>query len=183
MKGKTGCWENWFDAVNQGQLDYVMDKKYWMRNVPRCRENSLGSTCSFYGPMTVPRVTQDSFITGRGQVANDNCPECGVRYLPESVFATTKDEKKGCQDMALMPEFTRQPKSCFNISETENSTHAFMPGAFQKGFLGMNVLCNSNIQSREDARKQYRAPPKSAAEKMNNYGSYNQNYSAMAAYN
>ncbi len=179
-----GCWENWFDALNTGTLDYVLDKKYWMRpGVSRCRENSLGTTCSFYGPLNVPRTTQDSFITGRGQIESDKCPECGVRYLPESVFALTKDEEKGCQNMALLPQFTRQPKSCFNISEVENATHAWMPSNFQKGYTGYNSVCDTHIQSREEARQQYRAPPRSPAEKMTSYGSYNQNYAAMAAYN
>lgn len=186
MRGKLNCWEDGFDALNQGQQDYVMDKKYWMRpGVNRCRENSLGTTCSFYGPMTVPRTTQESFLQGRGQIENDNCPECGVIYLPESVFALTKDEEKGCQNMALQPEFTRQPKSCFNISETETTAYAMMPGAFQKGYVGYDALCDTNIQSRENARQEYRAPPQTPGQKMTNYGSYNTYYNSMgaAAYN
>lgn len=175
MKGKQGCWENWFDAVNKRQQDYVLDKNYWMRpNVSKCRENSLGSTCSFYGPMTVPRTTQESFLQGRGQIQNDHCPECGVIYLPESVFALTKDEKKTCQDLSLQPQFTRKPKSCFTLAETDISTYAFLPGSFQKGFLGVNSLCDAgmNIQSREEARMEYRGAPRSASEKLSNYGNY-----------
>jgi hypothetical protein len=183
MKGKQGCWEDWFDGVNTSQNDYVLNKNYWMRpGVTRCRDNALGTTCSFYGPKTVPRTTQESFLQGRGQVQNDHCPQCDVIVLPESVFDLTKDEEKTCQDMSLQPQHTRQPKSCGTLAETEISTYAFLPGAFQRGYQGVSSLCDTglNIQGREDARSQYRAPPRTMAEKQTNYGNYRS--SAPAAY-
>jgi hypothetical protein len=175
MKGKLGCWEDWFDSVNKSTNDYVMDRNYWMRpNVTQCQENSLGTLCTFSGPKTVPRTTQESFLQGRGQILNSNCPDCEVIYLPESLFPSTNTRKnERCQDMALLPEFTRQPKSCGTLSETEITTYAFMPGAWQKGYTGYNSMCDTNIQSREVARLDYRAKPRSPQEKMTNYGSYN----------
>lgn len=185
MKGKLGCWENWHDDVNQGYNDYVLDRKYWMRPVTRCRENALGTTCSFYGPKTVPRTTQESFLQGRGQVNNDHCPDCDVIYLPKKVFELTEDEDKtSCQDMALQPQHTRFPKSCNNLSETEISQYAFLPGAFQKGYQGVDSLCHVgiNIQGREQARASYRPGPQTPAQQRTNYGSYN-SWATETAYN
>ena len=188
MKGKQGCWENWFDSFNQGVLDRTLDVKAWMRPVPKCKNTSLGTTCSFYGPMNVPRTTRSSFLQGRGQVENHHCPDCGVRYLPEAVFAQSPEEMAyentpDCELNTLTPQFTRQPKSCFNISETEITTYAMMPGAYQKGYTGFNSVCDVHMQDREDARRMYRAGPQTPADKMTNYGSYNTYYDAMAMAN
>lgn len=161
MKDRQGCWSNWYDSFNDGVVSYTFDRKYWMPpGKEMCTNNALGSTCTFYGPMTAPRTTQESFLEGRGQIESDKCPECGVIYLPDSVFAMTKGintQGQICEDMTLQPEFTRQPKSCFTLSETEQTTYAFMPEAFQKGYTGYNSMCDIHIQSREDARLESRA--------------------------
>lgn len=174
MKGKQECWERWFDSVNQAQNDYILDRKYWMPpGSTKCHENSLGSTCTFYGPKNVPKTTQESFLEGRGQVNDDFCPECGVIVLPDSVFPGTA-QPRACQDMSLQPQFTRQPKNCRTLAETDISQYAFLPGAWQRGYLGVNSLCDTgiNIQSRENARLEYRPSPKTAAQSQLNYGSY-----------
>ena len=175
MKGKQQCWENWFDAVNRGQYGYVMDRNYWMApGVEKCKENSLSGVCSFYGPKTAPKTTQESFLQGRGQVNDDFCPECGVIVLPKSVFPEKPASQPRCQNMALEPQYTRTSKSCGTLSETDISSYAFMPGAYQRGYLGVDSLCHTgtNIQSRENARMEYRAPPRTPAERQTNYGSY-----------
>jgi len=174
MKGKLQCWEDWYNKVNEGTTDYVLDRKYWMRpNVNRCHETSLGTLCSFYGPKDTPRTTQESFLQGRGQAYNDQCPDCEVIYLPDEVFNLTKEKekKKSCQDMSLQPQFTRQPKSCGTLAETETTAYAFMPGAYQKGYNGYNAVCSTNIQSREIGRMESRAGPRTPAERMMSYSS------------
>lgn len=189
MRGKTGCWENYYDSSNNGQYDYVMNRSYWMRqNVPKCSTLALASTCSFYGPKDVPRTTQESFLQGRGQALNDKCPEADVIYLPEGVFATghqndqNGQNSQSCERTDLEQYHDRQPRSCFNISETEATTYAFMPGAWQRGYTGANDFCDgckpgcqpdgTLIQSREDARDMYAQRPQVNNMSRGSYGSY-----------
>lgn len=173
MKDRQACWENWYDRLNEGTLARTLDRNYWMRpGVNRCHENALGSTCSFYGPMNVPRTTQSSFLQGRGQVNSDRCPDCEVIALPEKVFDLTAEEISDCQNMALQPQFTTSPKSCGTLAETDITAYAFMPGAFERGFQGVNSLCGNHLQSREEARDSYRAEHKSEYSRAYSYGSY-----------
>jgi hypothetical protein len=160
-KDKGSCWEAWFDGNNQTTVDRTLDVKAWMRpNVTQARSNALANPPSFYGPKNVPRTTQESFLQGRGQINSDQCPECDVIYLPESVFPKQKPFETsfapGCQNNALTSAQTRQKRSCYNIQETDITQYQFMPSNFQVGYLGFNVLCNStNIQDRENGRTSY----------------------------
>jgi len=185
MNGKGPCWENYHDSTNEGNYDYVMNRSYWMRpNVPKCETLSLGSTCSFYGPKDVTRVNQESFLQGRGQVENDKCPEADVIYLPESVFAMgQKSDRPRCERTDLQAMQTRQPRSCFNISETDISAYTMgMPGAYQPQSVSLNDFCEdcnvrscdmgTNIQSREIARESYRQKPQPNNMSQASYGSY-----------
>lgn len=187
MHGRGPCWENYHDAMNEGNYDYVMNRRYWMReNVPKCETLSLGSTCSFYGPKDVPITTKESFLQGRGQVENDKCPDADVIYLPEGVFARGhKSAPQKCEPTDLQPRQTRQPRSCFNVSETDAFEYvAGMPGAYQTGWTGMGDFCvgceesnqcagrGTNIQSREIARDSYRQKPQPNNMSRPSYGSY-----------
>jgi len=184
MKDRLQCWENQHDENNTAISGYYLNKNYWMPpGMNRCTNQALGSTCSFYGPKDVPRTTQESFLQGRGQVNSDQCPDCDVIYLPESVFASTQNEKKVSENLSLQPQYTRQPKSCFTLSETDTTTYAFMPGAWQKGYTGFNggllgYGCDTNIQSREQSRSyepsssQKQFPGGGHARGSKNYGSY-----------
>jgi hypothetical protein len=174
-KDKGACWEAWYDNNNDAQSDYVMNQAYWMRpGVPECRNNSLGATCSFYGPLNVPRTTQESFLQGRGQILSSKCPDCEVIYLPESVFppANPANSTYACENNALTPAQTKQKKSCYNVMETDISQYQMMPGAWQPGYMGYNVMCDMNILDRQNGAADYRAAPRTAFEKMNNYGNY-----------
>jgi hypothetical protein len=186
MHGKGPCWENYYDSMNEGNYDYVMNRNYWMReNVPKCHSLSIGTNCSFYGPKDVPRITKESFLQGRGQVANDKCPDADVIYLPESVFAMGHDDPPKCERTDLQGAQTRQPRSCFNISETDAYEYvAGMPGAWMTGYTGMSDFCigcedsnqcagrGTNIQSREIARDSYRQKPQPNNMSQASYGSY-----------
>ncbi len=183
MNGRGTCWANYHDSLNTGTYDYVFNRNYWMReNVPKCQTLSLGANCSFYGPKDVTRTTQESFLQGRGQVENDKCPDADVIYLPEAVFAMgNRDKGPQCQRTDLEPHQDRQNRACFNISETESTSYAFMPGAWQTGYSGANDFCDdckpgcsggTLIQSREDARDMYKPRPQPNNMSRGSYGSY-----------
>lgn len=175
MKDKGACWEAWYDNNNDAQYDYVINKSYWMRpNENQCKNNALGATCSFYGPVDVPRTTKESFLQGRGQIASHKCPDCEVIYLPESVFPKPKPGQStySCENNALTPAQTRQKRSCYNVNETDISQYQMMPGAWQNGYMGFNVMCDMNTSDRENGRLFYRTRPRTPAEKMQNYGNY-----------
>lgn len=175
MNGQGPCYAAASEDMDIRRSNYIMDVNYWMRpGVSQCQDNSLGSTCSFYGPMTVPRTTRESFLQGRGQVESDKCPDCEVIHLPESVFRENVP-KSSCQNMALEPEYTRAPKSCSTISETNMTQYAFMPGAFQMGYTGMDSMCGTMIHDRENARMQSNSAAQSGTNAHNpnvSYGSY-----------
>jgi hypothetical protein len=96
-----------------------------------------------------------------------------VISIASKVFEKTAETIPKCQNMALQPEFTTVPKSCSNLAETEITTYAFMPGAWQQnGWLGINSVCETNIQSRDNARDSYRQEHKDAFSRSQSYGAY-----------
>lgn len=165
------CYEKFRDAFNEGAYDYVINRAAVMReNVNKCHSKSLGSTCTFYGPLNTPRVLQESFLTrGLGQTLTE-CPECSVRYLPESVFPP--QEQRVCQDTELQPLFTRLPKSCDSLTEVDISDYSALPSNYQRGYTGYNSVVDSHMQSREIARENFRAAPRTDYQSRQNYGSY-----------
>lgn len=180
MNGRTpGCWEDYYNKVNTVTYDRTMDTSYWMRpGVSQCSSLGVNTTCSFYGPKTVPKITQESFLQGRGQQLNSKCPDGDVIYLPAGVFqlGAQNHNANKCQTTELDPYFDRQPRSCFNISETDTTAYTMgIPGAWQ----GTNVQLTdfegkSNVQGREIGRSQYDHPTTSStAAQRGSYGNYN----------
>lgn len=160
MRGRTGCWDDYYNGLNKGVYNRSMDVNYWMfPGVSQCMSNGQGITCSTYGPKDIPRTTQESFLQGRGQVLNDKCPDGDVVYLPAAVFAlgAKNQQDSKCQVTELTPYFERQPKSCFNISETDTTAYTMgIPSAWQ----GTNVTVtdfngSTYLQDREMGRMQF----------------------------
>lgn len=179
LRGNQGCARRYEDSVNVSTYDRTMDVSYWMRpNVPQCTSKGVNVTCSFYGPKDVPRTTKESFLQGRGQQLNSKCPDGDVIYLPKGVFelgARNQQDAK-CQTTDLDPYFDRQPKSCFNISETDATAYTMgIPSAWQ----GTNVSMMDFHQGidwsdREMGRMKYsHTTAKTSATQRGSYGNYN----------
>lgn len=156
------CYRDFQVHVDEGVMDYNLFLPAHMRmNVEKCHPLSQDKQCDFWGPLRGKRVTQDSFLSGRGQSLSD-CPDCDVFYLPESIFPNKPDpgdfayeQQTGkimsarCQRTDLEPLYTRKPRSCNGLSETDISQYAFMPSAWQKGYTGYRSVVDTNLQSRQ----------------------------------
>ena len=156
------CYRDFEKYIDDQTLDYNLNLKAHMReNVDKCHPLSTGKQCNFYGPLRGVRTTQESFMSGRGQVLSE-CPSCGVNYLPESLFPdkadpadfATVDQKNGmirarCQRTDLEPLYTRQPRSCNGLSETDITAYSFMPSAWQRGYEGFRAVVDTNLQTRQ----------------------------------
>lgn len=128
------CAEEAWDRRNDASYDYVMNIKPHMRtDTDKCRA-SLGTTCSFYGPLNTMRARQASFMEGRGALSSE-CPECEVTVLPDSVFPPTP-APSACQNTDMTPQLTRVSRACNDLSETDTTLYAWSPGAFQEGYTG-----------------------------------------------
>lgn len=111
---------------------------------------SQGGQPDFWGPLRGIKVTQESFLQGRGQTLAD-CPDCDVRWLPESVFptATQHSAPRSCQRTDLQPLFTRVPKVCNGLDETDISAYWMMPSAYQVGYAGYKAVVDTQLQTRQ----------------------------------
>lgn len=176
MRGRTQCWENYNVGMNDALYNRTMDTSYWMpKGSTECVENGVGIKCSFYGPNNVPRTTQESFLQGRGQMLASKCPEGDVIYLPKVVFdlGAHNNQDSKCQVTALDPYFERQPRSCFNISETDVTAYTMgIPGAWQGTNVQMTDFNGGQMQDREMGRAQYSREPKGSAMARGSYGVY-----------
>ena len=136
---------------------------------------SAGIQPSFYGPLRGVNVTRDSFLQGRGQTLS-KCPDCGVRWLPETLFPQKKKSTSApCYRTDLQPLYTRVPKSCASLSETDISSYFFLPGAWQKGYTGYASIPGTNLQGRDPASLP-QLPAECRAKCSSNYGSYGSGY-------
>jgi hypothetical protein len=111
--------------------DYVL----WMPKYRRatCESNgyvNCGTDADRFGPK---QVTQESFLQGRGQVANNtNCPAGEVRYLPPEEF---KGREAKPSDMSLFAQPTVFPRSCKTLTEVDMQLRIEpLPGAWQGSF-------------------------------------------------
>ena len=138
------------DHVNHGVAQYNLNlQAHYRPSMDRAISLSQGKQPSTYGPLRGRRVTQESFLQGRGQSLAD-CPECDVRWLPESLFpAQSASAQASCERTDIQPLYTRVPKSCNGIMETDITQYAFMPSAFQKGYTGYTAVEGTHIQSRQ----------------------------------
>jgi hypothetical protein len=145
------CNRNFEDMTNQYINDYVMKlSANYRTHLDQAFPLSQGLQPSFWGPLRGRRVTQDSFLQGRGQTLAD-CPECDVKWLPESLFpeSTSKLGQTMCQRTDLQPLYTKQPQSCNGLSETDVTQFWFSPSNYQKGYSGYRSVVETNLQTRQ----------------------------------
>lgn len=160
---------------SRGTYDYVMDLHYYMRSKGKCTPQALGQQCDFFAPLNNSRptkdLTRDSLLSGRGQVLTGS-PECQVYWLPESIFQQRLDSANWSGD-SLEPQFNKLPRACNGLSETDTTQYSFMPGAFQRGYVGYDAIFNSNLNSRELARQEYNMlQPQPTPKNTESFGSY-----------
>ena len=163
------CYLDYQAGVNDYISDYYLNRNANMRDVDKCHDMGLSVNCQFRGPKDAQhlRTTRESFLQGRGHLLTE-CPEGGVIPLPDSLFDQPQSPRP-CEDGNLQPLHTRLPKSCGNTVEVDITQYAFMPGAYQVGYDGYNAVCDTFMQSREDARSSYKAK---RGRCRNTYGSY-----------
>jgi len=162
------CYELYYDKVNDKTYGYTMDRNYVMRpNLVQAPLLRRGALPDFYGPKVGNRVTQESFLQGRGHCTN-KCPDCEVIYLPGSVFPHRRPVQSSCERVDLDPFYTRVPKSCNGLVETDLSVYRFMPENYKRGYQGYSALNDTHIQTRVPPSDERR--PLSAC--ASSYGSY-----------
>lgn len=161
--------------VSQQQNDYVMNLAAAYRvGKPRPMPLSVGSQPDFWGPLRGNKVTQDSFLSGRGQPLSKG-PECDVRWMPESIFPMSSGESTDqCQRTDLEPMQTRLPKSCNGLSSTDTTAYWMMPSAWQKGYTGFRAVVDTNMQTRQP-------PPIGARDGGESYGACAKNYGSYSS--
>lgn len=126
------------DRINNAQIDYWLNLNYWMRqNQSKCSSKGLGNYCSFYGPLTSQRQREEAALWGRGPLGT-----------PPSHRPIAAEKSYKCPDVELQPYLTRNPKSCNGLSGADVSEYAVMPGAWQKGYQGVQNLLDININTR-----------------------------------
>ena len=150
--GQDLCAVQYETALNDAVSNYQLDLKAEMRPQPKAQFLGLGTQPSFWGPLRGNRVTQESFLQGRGHVLSD-CPDCGVYRLPNSLFprVDSAEKKPACQRTDLQPEYTKQPRACNGLSELDTSCYTMFPGAFVPAYLGYNAVVRTNLQTRDEA--------------------------------
>lgn len=147
-----------FDSCNndfqaytgQAVSDYVLNINAAYRPGEMPTNLSIGSQPTTYGPLRGALVTQESFLQGRGQTLAD-CPDCDVRWLPESLFPTPNAHNRlsSCQRTDLEPLQTRTKRSCNGLEEMDTSAYWMMPGAWQPSYSGPNHGVGGNLQTRQ----------------------------------
>lgn len=144
------CNREFEDYQNKTHHDYTMNLAAQYRvGQPRPFPLAPGSQPTFWGPLRGVKSTQEAFLQGRGQSLSD-CPDCDVRWLPESVFAQGNlSVDAQCQRTDLQPLYTRKPKSCNGLPETDTTQFSMMPSAWQNGYTGFRSVVDTNIQSRQ----------------------------------
>lgn len=157
------------DKTNDYIINYNLNHNAVMRgkNSNKCQNLGTGKQCHFYGPLVGKRILQDSFITGRGQVLSE-CPDCGVNYLPKSLFPDkVLGSKSTCQRTDIDPLYTKVPRSCNGLTETNILQYSQMPSNWKKGYYGYDAVINTNMQSRMPSMcETYNNPNRQ------NYGNY-----------
>ena len=135
------------DIIDEGSYDYTLYRGAVMRqNLTQAPFMTPAQNVDFYGPLAGNRVTKESFLQGRGQTLSRS-PDNEVTYLPESLF-NQPPIKSQCDRVDLQPMFTRVKPTCNGLRETNITSYAFSPGAFEKGYLGYNNVVYSNLQTR-----------------------------------
>lgn len=163
--------------------DYFLNPKAYIRNGnPAAKPPSvgLGVFPSSYGGLGQyagsPRVTQDSYMSGRGAISS-NCPAGGVNFLPASIFPPTAPvAADACQNTTLQSLSTRVPRSCACISEVVNQRMT-LPESKQQGYQGLGSVVSMEFmhqQPRSSVSTSVLRPCSNAAQVANqtSYGKY-----------
>lgn len=155
------------DELNERSNDYNLARNAHMRqNVVQAPFMSAGLQPDFYGPLVGNRVTRESFLQGRGAIKSKS-PQCEVTVLPDSLFPM-HTVRSNCDRVDLESMYTRLPRSCNGLSETEVTPYRLMPENYKKGYQGYNAVIHTQIQARVGPPDQARAFDPCAQ----NYGSY-----------
>lgn len=106
-------------------------------------------TTSRFGPS---KVTQESFLQGRGQVAaGRECFASDLKFLPKDVFPDDSNKKPKCRDMTLFPQNTISRRSCGSISEVDMLTRIRpLPGQYQGAFVPVILNKDSLVPNISD---------------------------------
>ena len=148
------CSINTENHFNSEVEDYILWVPKYRRKV--CEGNAY-LNCSAdterFGPK---QVTQESFLQGRGQVAdNPNCPAGGVKYLPQSLF--NKEDVPKQVDMSLFSQPTIVPRSCGTLTEVDMQRRMLpLPGAWQGSF---SPLAAVNFDKQTGAQQRHEMKP------------------------
>lgn len=140
------CYGEFLKGFNESYSAHQLNEKAAMRDVDQCHALSRGGVCQFYGPLRGKRTTQESFMQGRGHTLTE-CPDCEVRYLPESLFPQ-KSQATACYRTDLQPRYDRQPKSCNGLMETDVTQYRFSPQRWQDGYTGYDSVVKTNLQTK-----------------------------------
>jgi len=170
--GFDSCNEDFETYRQQSVNDYVLNlNASYRQGAPPVMPLSITGQPSFWGPLRGSLVTQESFLQGRGQTLA-NCPDCDVRWLPETLFParTAHNQLPSCEKTDLEPLQTRMRKSCNGLEETDTSQFWMMPGAYQVGYTGPSMGGLQTRQAPDDVT--IKAGAEAYGTCRQNYGSY-----------
>lgn len=141
------CYIAFQEKVNESVVDRQLNVAAVMRSSGKC--NAAGNApCDFYAPLRGRKVTQESYMQGRGQILSD-CPDGDAIALPAALFPSHPKLQPNQQyDVSMQPTNTRWPKSCNSVSESNMSVFRGMPGAYQRGYQGAASLAGTHLDSR-----------------------------------
>jgi hypothetical protein len=113
------CEKQYEDLVNDQTYQYnSFLPSVWRPDTMVVQPLMRGSQPSFYGPMTGRRVTQESYLQGRGNVLS-KCPDAGVNYLPPDLFNDANVPLTSCTSTLLEPTYQQYKKACDSLSNTD----------------------------------------------------------------
>lgn len=143
------CWRNYQRYQDKASVDRLLEPDSYDRpDLDPVPLLARGSQPSLDDRIFGQRVTQESFLQGRGQALAD-CPECDVRYLPKSVFPSKGKPMADCYRSDLEAVHTRRPRSCGSLAETDLTTYRMSPGFWRRGYAGLDAITDTFMQTRQ----------------------------------
>lgn len=145
------CARQYETSINNAQADRTFDVRAWTRDVDVAPSLGAGISPDFYGAKRGLRVTQESFLQGRGHTLS-NCADCDAISLPTSVFPMNgRLQAPSCQRTDLQAQYTKTNRSCNALTEMSTAAITMFPGSFQQGYLGFNAVIGTQLQTRDEA--------------------------------
>lgn len=136
------------DYMNNGIYQYTLFRPAVMPvGVSQAPNLQPVQNQSFHGPLAGRRVTQESFLQGRGHTLS-KAPGNDVIYLPQSVFSTDPKAIPDCSNVSMMAQHSRLKSSCSGVREMDTSQYALSPGKWQGDYAGVNSIVQTNLQTR-----------------------------------